>query len=105
MTWRDAMSRRLRLALVPVWIGCFFFICAIGVSTNAGNPVACAWLSIVGTLLVGLPIAGLYVFGLRCPYCRGRLTNLLLQRSVLRIDPRVRFCPYCGESLDVEHEP
>ena len=36
----------------------------------------------------------------RCPWCRGNLGALLSQKGLWRIDPKVRFCPYCGTDLD-----
>jgi hypothetical protein len=46
---------------------------------------------------------------LRCPICDGRLFNLLIGSSPrLRINPQVRWCPYCGQDFDEEapsHRP
>ncbi len=49
---------------------------------------------------VGMVYAQL--LGIRCPWCRGNLAPLGMQRGGLRCDPRVRFCPYCGRDLDGE---
>ena len=38
----------------------------------------------------------------RCPWCRGNLAPLVMQRGWLSVDSRVCFCPYCGRGLDEE---
>lgn len=58
----------------------------------------------------GFPAAFLATFyahslGIRCPWCRGNLAPLALQRGWLSLDPRVRCCPYCTRNLDEEVEP
>lgn len=38
----------------------------------------------------------------RCPSCRANLSQLFVSRGPINFGPRVRYCPYCGDSLDEE---
>ena len=76
---------------LALFIGAMVAHEALGLGLGAGNRWV-AWLTMMGAFVVGF----------RCPSCRGRLTPLLMQRGGLRMDPRIRFCPYCGQPFDSE---
>jgi hypothetical protein len=52
-------------------------------------------------VLLVATMAGYYGY-LRCPRCRGNLGILFMQPEWPALQPRVRFCPYCGSNLDEE---
>lgn len=100
MTARELINQRFRRVMLLIYTGFSLFIGAIASHEVLGLR---AWVWIPG--LVGFGIAwlttmGAYVVGFRCPGCRGKLTPLLMQRGGLRMDPRIRYCPYCALALD-----
>jgi hypothetical protein len=97
MTARARINRQMRI------IGCIyvtgFAVFVLGMFI--AQPPGAKQLPVI--LLIGYVVAWLtsiYLIGIRCPMCRGRLTQLAMHRGFLGIPPRMRFCPYCGASLD-----
>lgn len=98
MTARAFIERRCRTVMGIAYTGMALFILAIVAVEAIGGP---DWIWVPGLLgfaVAWLTMAGAYVVGIRCPYCRGRLTVLL--QNPWRMG--FRFCPYCGQDLDAE---
>ena len=105
MTARQQMDRRLRPLVIAIYGG---FALAIGSgavgSYLEGSPISDYLLV---PLIIGIAITMVSMlivqFGVRCPFCRLRLGQLLfLTGSVWRFGKNFNFCPKCGSSLDQE---
>jgi hypothetical protein len=79
----------------------FFAVFVIGVLVSISGR-AFFPLAIAG--FVGFMGGTLYLlWGIRCPNCRGSLGMVTAYQSgPFAISNRVRFCPFCGVSLDAE---
>ncbi len=104
MTGREKLNRRKRwligipVAGIAVFIGGMLVGRQLLVPGLAPQVVMVVSLSGFGVAFLTVMYA--HLFGLRCPWCRGNMAPLMLQRSIF--DRRVRFCPYCGRELDEE---
>jgi hypothetical protein len=100
MTARDWLNRRQRRLSYVIIYGIVFW----AVGTPIG--VLLERVSIVAVAQSGFAVAFVTIFvqlfWLRCPFCGYSIGYVLNQRGDFRIDPRVRFCPYCGGALDDE---
>ena len=99
MTARDLIDRRKRRLMFLMVLGVGGFIAA-GVFGAAGRG------DLFPFALPGFVVAFVVVllgqfFWFRCPWCRGNLAPLAFQRPG-GLNPRVKFCPYCGHELDDE---
>jgi hypothetical protein len=102
MTARALIDRRFRMVMLLIYMGLALFIGAMVAHEALGMPVWVWVPGIIGFGVAWLTIMGAWVVGFRCPSCRGRLTPLLMQRGGLRMDRRIRFCPYCARPFDAE---
>ncbi len=101
MTSRAQFDKRMRRIMSVVRVGVALFLLGIVLGEVFGQePLMIVWLP-------GFAIAfGAMVFvssaAFRCPKCRGNLGNWVLERGWFGVSAEVRFCPYCGCSLDDE---
>jgi hypothetical protein len=101
MTVRQFLNRRI----LPVVI--LMLACVVAAFAAVGFIPADSRSLGVWTLV---PFAGfaaciVYLFyGVRCPTCRNQIVGLayLPRGGYFRISAAVRFCPFCGLSLDTE---
>ncbi len=100
---REIINSRVRLVMAIMYAGFGVGVLALVVPQALGSPPLVA-LAIAGLAVASLTMIGAYLLGIRCPRCQARLTDLLWGRPGLRIDPRIRFCPYCGVELDDEYD-
>lgn len=101
MTIRDALTRKKRNATVIAYAGLVIF--ALGMAISAGEG---PWL-VVGVIGFALFCAGtLYLFFfLKCPACGGRIGYTVSYPSgPFSVSRKIRYCPFCGVSLDSEVE-
>jgi hypothetical protein len=103
MTARARINRQIRFILPVSFVGFGVFSLGIVIWRVTGHQGAPA-LALVGFAVAWLSVLGTWLIGIRCPTCRGRLTSLVLQRGSFRVPPDIQFCPFCGVSLD-EPEP
>ncbi len=100
MRIRDYLNRRIIPAFV-VMLASFISFGAAGfvISAFPGLP----FLPIVPFIGLGACILYLH-YGVRCPKCRNRLAGLvyLPRGGYFRLSHALRFCPFCGVSLDAE---
>ncbi len=101
MTIRAYLDHRVRRTRVVVYAGIALFVAGALLGGPLGQPVA-----MVATLpaLAVIFAASMYthIAGFRCMRCIGNLAPLAMSRGGLSLDPRVRYCPYCGVGLDEE---
>ena len=104
MTARARINRRVVVVKAMIYAG--FAMCVLGLlSWQALDRIELCVLGIAGFAVAWLTMMSTWVIGIiRCPHCRGRLTNLAMHDPGLRIDPSVHFCPYCGLWLDEEYD-
>lgn len=104
MTGREHLNRRKKWTAGGVVVGIVLLVTGVVllpllVGAGLDGPVLTAVVVPGVVVFVGTLIAGQKLL-FRCPWCRGHLGPLLTQKGVWRIDPKVRFCPYCGTDLD-----
>jgi len=97
VTPRARINRQTRTALGITLVGMAIFL--LGMLGKGAGPVMIT-IGLCGFVLAWLTMAGTYLIGIRCPRCGGRLTYLAMSRGIFGLHPRLRFCPYCGISLD-----
>ncbi len=107
MTVRDVLNRQKRLVMAVMYFGAGLFALSFAAWQGFGLPGDVMICGVVGFAIAWLTMAGAYVFGIRCPCCRNRLTHLVLadqgfHLNPFRLNPRIRFCPFCGADMDTE---
>jgi hypothetical protein len=100
MTHREFFNRRKR-----IFIGVFSLVLVVGITTGwVSVREEWEWLFLVAYLCIPLLFVVLYtavIFGVRCPSCRGQWGWIAIYSgSPISIRRKLRFCPYCGVSLD-----
>ncbi len=100
MKARDFINRRITPIMI-LMLACVVAFAAI-VFVAADTP-SLAFLPLVPFVALGACIVYLH-YGVRCSSCRGQLFPLayLPRGGYFRISAAVRFCPFCGLSLDAE---
>lgn len=100
MTHREHFNRRKRVFLA-------WFLAALALGIAAGGlavQLQWDWLFLVSYLCVAALFVVLYVavmFGVRCPSCNGQWGWIAIYSgSPTSIRRGLKFCPYCGVSLD-----
>jgi len=104
MTIRAVFDRTKRRVMVVSMLSSF--TAAIGVILAQNNilNVAPYLAALPGGLVfvLALQYANLYAF--RCPDCSGQWGVLAMQisRGFFSVDSRIRYCPFCGCTIDSE---
>jgi hypothetical protein len=102
MTGRSQINQRMRLLGLIFWSSVAVLFGAF-VATGLGLP---KWVLLLGGGGFALACVLLFLGGqfyLCCPLCHTSLASLLLHGGrYFSIEPRFRFCPYCGGDLDDE---
>jgi hypothetical protein len=105
MRIRDRLGRIKRIAVYG-HIASFLLVAAAAFAWFVTAHDACLYLGFFAmACLVGSVALGKH--GARCPRCRhnlGSLTQYFGEKPVLLLRP-VRFCLFCGVSLDEPHRP
>ena len=101
-TIRDRLTKkrkRLMLWMIP---GYFCFV--VGMPATNITP----WFLILGLAGVAFVfvISLILIFGIRCPNCGGNLSYALTWPATwdFSVSKKIKFCPFCGVSLDKEFE-
>lgn len=99
MTTRERLNRVRRRSFLVAIPG--FIIFAASGAASQSHP------AFTGGIFLGFALFGgsiVYtLFAGRCVHCRRRLGQIFSQSGggpMLRISPDLKFCPYCGVSLD-----
>ncbi|HUR55004.1 MAG TPA: hypothetical protein VMZ71_12805 [Gemmataceae bacterium] len=101
MTGREWLDRRMRWPGVVMYVGLGLAVAGFVVAKVDWQLPIVAVLTTGGVLLA--LVGGLAQFVIvRCPWCRGGLGSLAMQLRTRSASLRIRFCPYCGHSLDEE---
>jgi hypothetical protein len=102
MTARGVINQRFGAVMRVAYVGGGLFLVALVAHKGFGFS-AWVWVpGVCGFAVAWLTIAGTWMIGIRCPNCDGRLTSLLMHSGGLRLDPAIRFCPYCKLDFDSE---
>lgn len=101
MTIRESLSRRKRTAAIIMYVGFVLFGVA-GILSVYNERFA----FLIPIALLPSMAAGVYMlYGIRCPHCRGWIASIIAYSgSPFRLSPKLRFCPFCGVSLDDQCE-
>ncbi|HEY3852451.1 MAG TPA: hypothetical protein VGL87_15860 [Steroidobacteraceae bacterium] len=96
MTIRDYIKRRVRWGFgigVASWL-----VIAISGPMGFGGPKL-GYLPVIGVFgFMGAIASFLFI---RCPKCSARLGQTIAMPAAFRLfGPQVKYCPYCGVSLD-----
>ena len=101
MTTREHLNRNYRRSSVIIVAGILLFIAGIVAKSGHGSLAA---LDIFGFVVVGCGII-LTTFGGRCLHCRRLLGRMFFEQGIYgKVSQNLRFCPYCGTSLDAPSE-
>jgi len=101
MTIRDALARKKRNATVVAYTGLAVFALAMAISAGERPWVVVAVMGFAvfaaGTIYL--------LFLLKCPACGGRIGYTVSYPSgPFSVSRKIRYCPFCGVSLDSEVE-
>jgi hypothetical protein len=97
MKIREIINTQKRKAVIAMVLGMAAFAVSLVISV--------VYKVMFSVAFVGFAIAmgaiTFLEFGLRCPHCRGRIGYAVnYPGSPLAISSKIRFCPFCGVSLD-----
>ena len=100
MSIRDALSRKRRRLMLWFLLG--LACCAAGFVAARFEPWF-AVVSIAGFIFMFL-IVLLLNFAIRCPACGGNVGYAITWPTTwdMSVSEKVRFCPFCGVSMDKE---
>jgi len=99
MSNRDYLNRRI----VPVFV--LMLVCFGAFAVAGLAAVSAPWLPVVPFL--GFAACILYLhYGVRCPRCRSSIAGLTMlpRGGYFRFSQKLQFCPFCGLSLEAEHD-
>ncbi len=101
MTVRDHLKRQKRISLLVFYGGSVFGGLLLLLATQAFH-----WLLVPAIIVFVLASLGCAyaVHGVRCPLCHARVAHVLLAPYPFMSPHAVRFCPFCGVSMDAEVE-
>ena len=97
MKIREIINTQKRRAVLAMFLGmAAFAVCLV---------ISAVYKVMFSVAFIGFAIAmgaiTFLEFGLRCPHCRGRIGYALnYPGNPLAISSKIRFCPFCGVSLD-----
>jgi len=97
MNIREMINSQKRKAVIAMSSGMAVFAVSLIIST--------AYTIMFSVALIGFAISmgaiTFLEFGISCPQCRGRIGCAInYPGSPLDISSKIRFCPFCGVSLD-----
>jgi hypothetical protein len=98
---RDQLNRKLRPWIIGMYGGFAVVFVSGVVASLLDEPPAVAVL--IPGFVVCFTSMLLIHFGIRCPFCKLKLGQMLLGSGLVwRFGPAFNFCPKCGTSLDQE---
>jgi hypothetical protein len=99
MNIRDYLNRKV----VPAYVGLIICFVLFGASGFVAAELRLFFLPLIPFAGFGAILTYLY-FGVRCPNCRNSISYLsyLPKGGAFRLSKNLRFCPFCGVSLDTE---
>ena len=104
MTMRQKLSRRMRIPFVMMLVGLALLAVGFVAAAPGGRPEMMVLLPGIA-LFFGASV-WLQLFALRCTACFGNCGLVILQQfSWMKVSEAVKFCPFCGISLDECLEP
>ena len=104
MTMRQKFSRRMRVPFVMMLVGLALLVVGFAATGPGGRPELLVVLPGIA-LFIGASV-WLQLFALRCTACYGNCGPVIMQQfSWMKVSEAVKFCPFCGISLDTSLEP
>jgi hypothetical protein len=104
MTIRMLIERKKRRIMVVALVG--FASAATGAVLTQSNVlnVEPQFAVLPGMVVVVLALLYANLFAFRCPRCECGWATLVMQgsRSLVGLDRRIRYCPFCGVDIDTE---
>ena len=102
MNVREMINTQKRKAVIAMSSGMVVFAISLIIST--------VYTIMFSVALIGFAIAmgaiTFLEFGISCPECRGRIGCAVnYPGSPLAVSSKIRFCPFCGVSLESRHKP
>ncbi len=99
MTMRQKFSRRMRVPFVLMLVGLALLAVGFVAAAPGGGPEPMVVLPGFA-LFLGASV-WLQLFALRCTACFGNCGPVIMQQfSWTKVSEAVKFCPFCGISLD-----
>jgi hypothetical protein len=95
VTGREYIVTKMRRPTLCIAAGLFCFFVGI---------ISRWWWMALPAFAVAFAGTIRWQFGVCCPFCRNMLSPVIYPAMNLwwRLDRRVKFCPYCGRSLEEE---
>jgi hypothetical protein len=103
MTAREYLNRRLRKLGFVYYTGGGLFLGGILIGGILGQQQFMV-LCLPGFAITMLAALSHFIW-IRCPECRGGLSQLVIQWNLRSVHHRIGYCPYCGIALDDEMAP
>ena len=104
MTMRQKISKRMRVPFVLMLVGLAIVAVGFVAAAPGGQPELMVVLPGFA-LFIGASV-WLHLFALRCTACFGNCGPVIMQQlSWMKVSEAVKFCPFCGISLDTSLEP
>jgi hypothetical protein len=103
MTIRDYVKRRVRWGFGVAFVSWLFVALTSNMGFGGPRPGYLPFLGVFG--FMGAIVSFLFI---RCPKCRARLGQTIAIQTTMRFSrwsPEVKYCPFCGVSLDEPMPP
>lgn len=100
-TIRDRLNRKRRHLILWMFLALFCSIAGM-----IASELISQWFLVLGlgSFAVSMFIILLFYLGIRCPKCEGNIGYALTWPPTwnMSVSKKIRFCPFCGVSLDTE---
>ena len=97
MKIREIINTQKRKAVITLVLGMTAFAVSLVISVVYNVMFYVAFIGVA----IAMAAITFLEFGLRCPHCRGCIGYAVnYPGSPLAISSKIRFCPFCGVSLD-----
>jgi hypothetical protein len=106
MTIRQMINEKLRKIMIVILSGILISISGIAINVVTDVKMA-SIVFIIGFAIVIFALFYAYFF-MYCPNCRAVIGYIVMYKvpfmrtSILTMSKAVKFCPFCGISIDVE---
>lgn len=99
-TNRDAMDAATRAARFVHWIAFSVVLLCLAWMVGSQSADLTTILIALSAAIGGVTSFYVAAFRLKCPSCQTRWYHYAFISTPVRLNRRIRFCPFCGVSLD-----